>query len=169
MDVLGKGNYTLRRLETTAWADYKTIRLEALQTNPEFFGSNYKKESAYNDDDWISLLGNPACAIFGLYDQEVLIGMTGVILDRDDSSNAILIASFIKEPFRGNGLSKLFYEARITWARQKGCNRITVSHRDGNDASKAANQSFNFKYTHAQDVIWPDGVSAKEYMYVLFL
>ena len=161
--------YELRRLEIGEWQQYKKIRLEALSSAPEVFGSNYQKEAAYSDAEWMALLGNPKCAIFGFYNQDLLIGLTGVVLDRADESNAILIASFIQEGHRGRGLSRLFYEARITWAREQGCLRITVSHRVGNEASRAANQSFNFAYTHSRDVVWPDGVKAEELIYVLNL
>ncbi len=161
--------YELRRLEIGEWQEYKKIRLEALFSTPEVFGSNYQKEAGYSDAEWMAMLDNPKCAMFGLYNQGILVGLTGVVLDRADESNAILIASFIQESHRGQGLSRLFYEARIAWARVRGCGQITVSHRVGNDASKAANQSFHFKYTQSRDVVWPDGVEAEELIYVLHL
>jgi GNAT superfamily N-acetyltransferase len=164
-----KDNYTLRRLLPSQWEDYKSIRLEALKTNPELFGSNYAKEAAYSHEDWQSLLENDARAMFALYHAKSLIGLSGVTLKKDDATTAVLFASFIKLPHRGNGLSKLFYQARIEWARQKECKVIIVSHRVGNVLSKAANQRFGFKYTHAEEVNWPDGVRAEELMYLLKL
>ncbi|WP_426789485.1 GNAT family N-acetyltransferase [Sphingobacterium sp. WOUb80] len=162
-------NYELRHFGIEDWQSYKKIRLEALFSTPEVFGSNYQKESAYSDEEWIALLENPKCAMFGLYDLGTLVGLTGVVLDRADESNAILIASFIQEAHRGKGLSGLFYRARIAWAAAQGCVRVTVSHRVGNEASKAANQSFNFRYSHSQEVLWPDGLKAEELIYVLNL
>lgn len=41
--------YELRRLEIGEWQQYKKIRLEALSSAPEVFGSNYQKEAAYSD------------------------------------------------------------------------------------------------------------------------
>lgn len=168
-EEMKKENYVLRRLAPAQWQDYKKIRLEALHTDPGVFGSNYQREAAYSQQDWVALLENQNCAIFGLYDHEAIVGLTGVIVDRDDASNAILIASFVREPHRGKGLSRLFYLARIAWARKKGCAQITVSHRAGNEPSKAANQAFNFTYTHSREVEWPDGTVAAELMYVLVL
>lgn len=46
---------------------------------------------------------------------------------------------------------------------------IMVSHRAGNESSKAANQKFGFKYLHANNVSWPDGEFADELVYVLDL
>ncbi|MDF2518420.1 MAG: hypothetical protein K0R59_3716 [Sphingobacterium sp.] len=166
---MAKENYVLRRLAPVQREDYKKIRLEALHTDPGVFGSNYQREAAYSQQDWVALLENENCAMFGLYDQDDIVGLTGVVMDRNDASNAILIASFVREPHRGKGLSKLFYRTRIAWAREKGCARITVSHRAGNESSKAANQAFNFTYTHSREVEWPDGTVAAELMYVLVL
>ncbi|WP_418359559.1 GNAT family N-acetyltransferase [Sphingobacterium detergens] len=107
-EEMKKENYVLRRLAPAQWQDYKKIRLEALHTDPGVFGSNYQREAAYSQQDWVALLENQNCAIFGLYDHEAIVGLTGVVVDRDDASNAILIASFVREPHRGKGLSRLY-------------------------------------------------------------
>ncbi|WP_068397663.1 GNAT family N-acetyltransferase [Pedobacter cryoconitis] len=164
-----KNNYSLQRLLPAQWEDYKSIRLEALQTNPAMFGSSYLKESAYSQGEWVSFLENDKRAIFALYAMEALIGLTGVILDKDEATNAVLFASFIKPEYRGKGLTKLFYQARIDWAQSKNCKLITVSHRAGNEISKAANQRFGFKYVNSKNVDWPDGTYADELFYSLQL
>lgn len=161
--------YTLQRLIPAQWEEYKSIRLEALKTNPEMFGSNYAKEVAYSQNDWLSFLENDSRAMFALYHDKSLVGLSGVTLKKDDATTAVLFASFIKLSHRGNGLSKLFYQVRIDWARQKKCGSLIVSHRAGNELSKAANQRFGFTYTHAEEVSWPDGVRADELMYKLEL
>ncbi|WP_126973944.1 GNAT family N-acetyltransferase [Gynurincola endophyticus] len=143
--------------------------MEALRTDPGMFGSNYLQEEQYDQQHWISLLENKSRAIFGLYNEQQLIGLTGVVLNKENASNAIFIASFIRPAYRGKGLSRLFYQARIDWARQQKCQSITVSHREGNTVSRAANQYFGFKYSHAENIDWPDGVQAKSLIYTLQL
>lgn len=162
-------NYSLQRLLPAQWEDYKSIRLEALQTNPAMFGSNYGKESAYTQKEWMSFLENDRRAVFALYAMEALIGLTAVTLDKDEETNAILFASFIKPEYRGKGLTKLFYQARIEWAQSKNCASVTVSHRAGNEISKSSNQRFGFKYVNSKNVAWPDGVYADELFYSLQL
>ena len=51
MENIVKDKYRLRRLLPSQWEDYKLIRLEALKTNPEMFGSNYAKEVAQIRND----------------------------------------------------------------------------------------------------------------------
>ena len=164
-----KDQYSLSRFSSDQWKAYKAIRLEALQTNPEMFGSNFAKESQYSEQEWRAPLQSDQRAMFALYDGEEIIGVTGIVLKKEDDSKAVLIASFIKPEYRGQGLSKLFYQARIDWAREKGCESVIVAHRDGNEKSKAANQSFGFEYTHTEETIWPDGVSAGQLNYRLKL
>lgn len=114
-----KENYSLRRIIPSKWEDYRSIRLAALQTNPDMFGSNYLKEAAYSQEDWVSFLEHETRAIFGLYHLESLIGLTGVTLKKEDATIALLYASFIKPLYRQKGLSKLFYQARIDWQSRK--------------------------------------------------
>jgi RimJ/RimL family protein N-acetyltransferase len=168
MNIL-KGNYTLKHLLPSDWEEYKFIRLLALKTSPEMFGSNYAKESAYTKDDWTSLLENELRGMFALYHDKSLVGLSGVAIRKDDPNTAIFIASFIEPVHRGKGLSKIFYEARIEWVRQKQCKLITVSHRSGNKTSEAAIKRFGFKHTNTEEVSWPDGMRADELMYVLEL
>lgn len=169
MKNTARDNYSLQRMSPSEWREYKSIRLYALKTNPEMFGSNYAKEFLYNKNDWKSFLGHDSRAMFGLYHAKLLVGLSGITLKKDDATTAIMFASFIKLPHRGNGLSKLFYQARIDWARQKKCKSIIVSHRVGNTPSRAANQQFGFKYSHSEHVKWPDGVWAEELIYKLEL
>jgi len=53
----------------------------------------------------------------------------------------------------------------MEWVRQKQCKLIHVSHRSGNKTSEAAIKRFGFKYTHTEEVNWPDGLLAAELTY----
>ena len=133
------------------------------------FGSNFIKEEAYSRDNWIAFLENKARAMFALYQGKSLVGLSCATLKKDNPGTALFFASFINPGHRGNGLSKLFYEARIDWAKSKNCLSIVVSHRDGNELSKAAILRYGFAFTHAEEVAWPDGKNADELAYSLQL
>jgi RimJ/RimL family protein N-acetyltransferase len=81
----------------------------------------------------------------------------------------VLSASFIRGEYRGRGLSALYYQTRIDWAREQGYTDVYVAHRIGNDASRAANQKFGFKYTHTETTTWPDGTVSDKLWYRLIL
>lgn len=161
--------YTLKQFGPEQWKDLKRIRLEALQETPGFFGSNFEREVAYTDEDWIRKTTSPLSAFWGLYDGGTPVGLTGIIRDQHNLEEAWLIASYIKPQYRGKGLSTLFYEARIQWARENGCSCVIVSHRADNEASRAANQHFGFQFTHKESRLWPDGTEADNIFYRLDL
>jgi len=164
--------YSIRKLDENDWRIFSEIRLRALQTDPSVFGSNHERESKFPESEWRSQLNNPDAAVFAVFDGERPVGMTGVAVDRDDPSRktALLWGSWLEPSARGKGISKLMYEARIGWARQQaGVERIIVSHRESNVASKFANQNFGFVQTHTTEKVWNDGVAEREFHYELTL
>jgi RimJ/RimL family protein N-acetyltransferase len=165
-------NYSIRKLEESDWRLFADVRLLALQTDPKVFGSTYEREVAFLEPEWRSQLSNSACGIFAVFDDDGPVGITGVAVDREDTSKktALLWGSWLRPDSRGKGLSKLLYEARIAWAKnQPGVERIIVSHRESNVASKFANQKFGFSPTHVTEKEWNDGVTEKEFHYELIL
>jgi hypothetical protein len=57
--------FILKRFLPEHWEQYRFIRLEALQTNPDLFGSQYQQEAAKSAQEWQALLQNDLRAIFG--------------------------------------------------------------------------------------------------------
>lgn len=157
-NTFNQGDYILRQFEPNDWSVYKAIRLEALQKEPMFFGSSYERESAEADEQWKNYVSNPIMAFWGLYLGDNCIGLTGISEYWNQPDSLVLRGSYIQKEHRQKGLSSLFYQARLQWAaKQQGFKRIIVSHRASNEASKASNQKFGFKYTYTEDKKWPDG------------
>jgi len=163
-------NILIKHAGVNDWRDLRLIRLKALELDPSVFGSNYQTEVCKTEADWKDWLLNPEAAIFLIYDKNVPVGMTGIIIDRNDPTKrqAILWGSWLEPSARGKGLSKLIYEERIQWARlHPTIERIVVSHRASNTASKLANQKHGFVYTHTEAKIWPDGSEEDNVFYCL--
>ncbi|HYD20148.1 MAG TPA: GNAT family N-acetyltransferase [Flavipsychrobacter sp.] len=150
-------NYSTRQFGPADWQEYKAIRLEALQTERAVYCASYEEQSTFPDELWQERLANVACAYFGLYAGNELIGMSGIMCDPHHEHEAELIASYIRKEYRGKGLSKLFYQARIEWARKAGLKKLVISHRESNASSKYANQGFGFQFTHQVPRHWHDG------------
>lgn len=162
---------TLRQLQVGDWEILRSIRLEALEKHPELFcpSTDERKRSAV---EWQEFLQRDGFCVFGLFDGDKVIGISGIRKDRDDPSGrtALLVMSYINEFYRGCGLSRLFYEARIKWAKEsQQFNRITVGHREGNRASEKANQAFGFSLVSSKDINWPDGSVAPFLLYELLI
>jgi GNAT superfamily N-acetyltransferase len=101
--------------------------------------------------------------------QEEVIGITGVFEDQQTPDTAILDGSYLTPAYRGQKLSRLFYEARLGWARAQGFRRVTVSHWLSNTASQFANRAFGFQETHRALHAWDDGTEEPEVFYELRL
>jgi RimJ/RimL family protein N-acetyltransferase len=163
-------NIAVRQLTVDDWRSMREIRLKALQSDPLVFGSNYEKESKMTEDDWKSRLQADYNAVFMLFDGEKPIGMTSVGVDREDASGktALLWGTWLEPEYRGRGLSALIYKTRIEWAKARpAIEKIIVSHRASNLASKHANQKHGFVFTHTQEKVWTDGATEDEVCYEL--
>lgn len=160
--------YTVYQLNDDEWQVFKKIRLEALLSEPHFFGASFKKESEYGEEKWREFIGNSdERAMFVLKNNGDVIGLTGIIRSKDNYDEAALIASYIRKEYRGLGLSRKFYNARLDWANKNKFSAVIVSHRESNIASKMANQRFGFQRVGDHDKIWNDGKNEKEIFYRL--
>ena len=160
----------VRPFLTTEWQYYKGVRLKALQSDPAVFGSNFAKEAAYPDERWQKQLDSTASGVFGVFHFGDVIGITGIVLDRENATTAKLWGSWLEPQWRGRGLSEKMYAARISWAKDNPLvRRIVVSHRQGNIASKKSNQKHGFVFSHATDHLWHDGLTEPELFYELVI
>lgn len=163
-------NVSVRALEHAHWQDLFKIRLEAVTKHPNYFLSSPEKTKELTEEDWKRRIKSDKSRVFGLFDGDKLVGITGIFISEEEPNAACLVMSYIKEDYRGRGYSKLFYEARINWAiEQNALEVIKVCHRDGNEPSKAAILKHGFKFTGTGDIDWPDGTRDTEYQYELDL
>jgi len=161
---------TIRPLKLTDWVEFKDFRLQALQAAPGVFHSSYELEVTNQPEQWQCTLANPASQVFGLFDEEHLVGITAVFPSREDPSGetAMLAMSFILPEYRGRGLSRLLYKARLDWIRSQGVfQRIVVSHRASNEVSRRAIERHGFLPTRTAPRTWPDGTVEDELFYEL--
>jgi RimJ/RimL family protein N-acetyltransferase len=105
-----------------------------------------------------------------LFNGQRLVGITATFTWQGDPSGqtAVLAMSFIRPEYRGRGLSRLLYDARLDWIRtQPQFKRVVVSHRASNEVSRRANQRHGFHPIGRSQRIWPDGAIEDEIWYEL--
>lgn len=161
----------VRQFKPDDWMVVREVRLNALRDRPGSFAVTAETAEAVTEEEWRQFLENKQQTVFGLYAETGLIGITAIFIDRDDPSGAtgLLGMTWLKPAWRGKGLSRLIYEARIEWARARALTRVRVSHRDGNEPSRRAMIAHGFTYTGRTSVRWPDGQDADEIHYELRL
>jgi RimJ/RimL family protein N-acetyltransferase len=161
---------TIRALDSGEWDILRAMRLHALKTEPGVFLGAYEDEVKNTEERWKDWLSQDRKCVFGLFDGQNLVGITGVFTSRHDPSGqtAVLGTSYILPVYRGQGYSRLLYQARLDWvAMQPQIRRVVVSHRETNESSRRANQAFGFRRTHVETITWPDGTTGDEICYEL--
>ena len=99
--------FAIRRLEPEADATiFRQIRLEALRTNPEAFGSEFAAESARPPDWFAEQLS--ASAVFGGFQGDDLVGMAGFSVERAPSRahKGILWGVYVRPRARSAGIAR---------------------------------------------------------------
>ena len=159
-----RAGYMIRLLLENEAHLYKSMRLEAIQKEPSLFRCSIPAEADLTDTEWQQRIKYPR-AVFVLFDNDKPIGMTSILVTNE--REAYLGQSYIRQEYRGKGLSSLLYEIRMNWAFKTHLKRLTVSHREINLISKAANQRLGFKYEYSKTDNWLDGSSGEVLYYGL--
>lgn len=160
----------IRTLQPEEWKIFRDMRLHALKTEPGVYGSTHQNAANESDESWKSLLTSQKTVIFGLFDGQKLIGITGAFPSWGDPAHCFFGMSYILPPYRGQKLSHKLFKARIEWAKSHpDYKKIVICHRDSNTLSALTIQRFGFTRTGTKTTIWPDGVQAPEFEYELDL
>lgn len=168
----GDKEFYIRPLALEDWKIFREIRIEAVSKHPGNFFAKPDDVAQRPDSDWKETLSGDTMKVFGLFNQDKIIGLTGLCLQNGDKDpeTGILVMSYIIPQYRGRGLSALFYRARIEWALQNtNLKRLIVSHRENNEPSRLAMVKAGFQLTKKEKVLWPDGTEDWDWNYELSL
>lgn len=162
----------VRALHPDEWKLLRDMRLRALTENPGYYSTALKDAQAAPPAFWQKMINSPDKGLFGLYDAENLIGITGVFPSKDDPTGrtGFMGMSYITPHYRGQGLSEKLYDARLAFALNKtNWERLVISHRAGNISSQRAIIRHGFQKIGEHEILWPDGTYGVEVEYVLDL
>jgi RimJ/RimL family protein N-acetyltransferase len=139
----------IRKLEGKDWATLRGFWLLGLANHPVYFGG----QDGLADQPanyWQRAVAGPDHQMFGLFDGGRLIGITAAFAFAEDQSGqtAIFGMSFIAPDWRGRGLSRLLYDARLAWIKTRPrFRRVILSHAISNEASRRAHRRYGFVLT----------------------
>ena len=166
------GSVTLCPLLPEDWEIFRAMRIRALRLHTGYFMANPDKSEEESVSHWHETLDGIGKQVLGLFDDEVLIGITGVFTCCKDPSGqtGVMAMSFIEPTYRGKGYSDLFYKARIDFAKNHTpWKKLNISHRKDNEPSRKAMIKNGFVFIGEQETMWPDGTQDTEYNYELDL
>jgi ribosomal protein S18 acetylase RimI-like enzyme len=107
----------IRHLTPSDAADYRAIRLAALQNAPEAFGSTYESEAARPMSGWEERLAAPGA--FGAYLDAEIVGMARFVQDAGSAKErhkGSVYAMYVAPEARGRGIGSALIEAVIAHA-----------------------------------------------------
>ncbi len=122
----------------------RTIRLEALRSDPDAFGSTLEREESRTEDDWRAWLGRGATFAADADD-----GPAGLVvaIPGNDPRTVGIYAMFVSARARQQGIGRALVEAAVEWAASTGAERATLLVIDGNTLAAALYESCGFAYT----------------------
>ncbi len=163
---------SIRAMEPDDWAAVRAMRLTALESSPGLYSLSYDEAASLSEEVWRAEIKGDDHQIFGLFDVKELIGITAAFTWRGDKTGktALLAMSYIAPDYRGRGLSRKLYDARLNWiAERPQFRKVIVGHRASNEVSRRANQHYGFVQTGRVANTWPDGAVEDEVTYELVL
>jgi GNAT superfamily N-acetyltransferase len=123
---------TVRRLQSSEWQTLRGLRLEALETEPDAFGSTYAAEVEKPDaasQEW----AGRSCWVAEQEGRPVGIASW---FAREEDGQAILISMYVRPEARGRSLGAELVEAVCAHARGHGHRRIGLGVTVGSAAKR---------------------------------
>lgn len=110
----------IRQLHLRDAKAYFALRLEALKTNPEAFGSSYEEEKDYPISRTENRLTDSSAYVFGAFAENHLIGVLTLMKDGKQKMNhrGHLYAAYVTPLHRGKGVGKQLVQIAINKAME---------------------------------------------------
>lgn len=161
--------FALIQFTAKDWEIYKGIRLESLKSDPQAFGSNLKREEAFNEEKWKARL-----APFSNTSKSITVGI------KDNSTNrvvgtmasfstekeiAVIVGVFILNEYRGMKLANYLMAYLIEIINSKNeFKRIQLSVSKEQTSAVMLYKKFGFNVVREEDVVLGDGVKHREFV-----
>ncbi len=135
----------IRQLESKDAAAFRELRHEALQKNPESFGASFEDEKDFTVQRYVERLENST--FVGAFEGEQLVGGVGLLVNSHQkvAHKGIVIAVYVKEAFRKQGIAKALMEYLEGIARERGLEQLQLSPVTSNAAAIHLYESLGYE------------------------
>lgn len=152
------------------WHEYKNLRLEALQKEPQAFGSSYEDQKNFPDEEWQNRLGDYKKSdgnwmIFAL-NEDQLVGMLGAFQTDEDRKNnsAQIIAVYVNDAFRGKGIAKMLMQTQFEILKKQHVQKALLYVNPLQDAAFQFYKNLGFTIISQENKKLGDGNFYDEYL-----
>ena len=163
------GSPQIRRLELADAGLYREIRLEALQKNPEAFGSTFERENAQPLSWFEAAIGR--ADIFGGFLDGTLAGIAGFAAQEGakHAHKGLLWGMYVRSAARKSGLGKILVAAVLDHARGR-VEMVQLAVVSENEAALRLYEAVGFvEYGYEKRALKQDGRYFDEVLMVKFL
>jgi ribosomal protein S18 acetylase RimI-like enzyme len=111
------GDIEVRRFAAEDAESFREIRLEALRTTPEAFGSTFEAEEGHGLEWFAERMNNGN--MFGAFLEGRVVGMVGLLVEKGlkEAHKGMLVSMYVRPEARRHGIGRLLVEAVIEFAR----------------------------------------------------
>ncbi|SHG65745.1 GNAT family N-acetyltransferase [Ornithinibacillus halophilus] len=138
----------IRILKPEDAKEYLTIRLEALQNNPEAFSSSYEEEKKYSIEKYEERFSGDTSYTIGAFENNLLVGVISIVREQRVKiyHRTNIYATYVKPENRRHGVASKLLESAINKIKEwDGVEQVYLSVVTTNDAAKRLYQNTGFK------------------------
>jgi predicted kinase/GNAT superfamily N-acetyltransferase len=152
--------FLLRRAEIADASILRALRIEALTTEPEAFGSTLERELNRTDADWLRWL-SPGVTFLLEADGKPR-GMVAGVQETEDVSTVDLMAMWVHPEARGTGAAGLLIAVVRKWAGSVGATQVRLKVVEENLRARRCYERYGFHATGRYYVREKDGATELE-------
>lgn len=155
---------TIQKITPDDWEDYKKIRLEALQAEPQAYMTTYEQAKLYSDEDWKKY--TTTATILIAKTDTALIGTIGAYYKTENNKLfAVVIGVYLNKDYRGKGMGRQLLDSVIEEIKREGVVKTVKLwvNTEQVSAVKLYERS-GFKVIGTDNIILGDGKPHKEYI-----
>ena len=141
---------TVKRLDPSHVAEYRTLMLEAFELHPDAFISSHTERAALTLSAWEARLkpgAQPSEMVFGAFLEDRLAGVVGLSFETREKARhkAHLIGMYVPAGSRRHGFGRALVQAALGEARSRpGVRLVQLMVTHGNRAAQALYESCGF-------------------------
>ena len=141
-------NFQISEFAAEDWETYKTVRLESLKDSPDSFGSTFKRESKFNENEWKSRLIpsiNPVHVLpLVAMSNEKPVGLASGAVHPEEENIAYVYQMWISNPYRGLGIGKALLKRIEVWAKELRLKSLSLAVTTSNEEAVSLYKSAGF-------------------------
>jgi ribosomal protein S18 acetylase RimI-like enzyme len=165
---------TIAKLPPEKWQEYKALRLQALQDDPQAFSEPFGKAVAYPDERWQqraaeAYAGKESLIVFARAGEQ-LVGMVGAFFPPHETGVAEIFGVYVVPEARGKGIAKQLLDSLLH--ELKANPKIVTAKLSVNKGQLAAvklYESSGFKVVGEENLLLGDGNYYDAYLMEMLL